>query len=198
MTLEQARSLAALGRVLAAARDDGVLAAEEYGTLAASLAAGILTGNIAMDDYAAVHEALARILEAAFDGSLSSEGTAAVEAAGDPGDFLGAELEVVGDVWGEVEMDGEQNFVLENFLTDAFDMERSTFGETFWFAAPLRLTVDRVREAARRAGLALIAREEGEKVPSEGLFTEGENDAPAAAGKLLLGWGDRRFTLALS
>ena len=62
-------SFAALGRALAAARDDGVLEPARYAHLAGALAAGIVTGSMAMDDYAAVHEALASILEAAFSGT---------------------------------------------------------------------------------------------------------------------------------
>jgi hypothetical protein len=196
MANRQSDSFAALGRALAAARDDGVLDSARYAHLAGALAAGILTGSMAMDDYAAVHEALATILEAAFSGAATPP--APIPARAEEGsDFLEAELEVMEEVWGDIDLEEEEeNERAGIFVQDCFDLDRSSFGPGYWFAAPLKLPLDGIRDAARRTGLAVIE-QQGPFDPRASFGVLQKPDGEPPEGKLVLGWGDRRLILLL-
>lgn len=195
MANRQSDSFAALGRALSAARDDGVLEPDRYAHLAGALAAGILTGSMAMDDYAAVHEALATILEAAFSGAAAPSAIPARQEEG--GDFLEAELEVMEEVWGDIDLEEEEeNERAGIFVQDCFDLDRSSFGPGYWFAAPLKLPLEGIRDAARRTGLAVIE-QQGPFDPRAAVGVLQKPNGEPPEGKLVLGWGDRRLILLL-
>ncbi len=198
MITQDADTFVALGQAVSLATVEGALDREDTRDLTAALVAGILSGCMELDTYARVHDALARLLERAFEGPPpAAPGGAPPGGTGeeDPA-ALGVYLEVVGNAWEKVTWEEEVCGRLKGFVADAFDLSRARFGEGAWFRAPLRGTVDDLSREARAAGLLVISAQGA--VPEGALEATLETtDAPAGPARLVLGWGDRRTALDL-
>ncbi|MHB8764262.1 MAG: hypothetical protein ACYDA8_08010 [Deferrisomatales bacterium] len=201
MVTQDAETFVALGRAVSLAAAEGALEPAAAADLSAALVAGILSGCMDLDTYARVHDALARLLERAFElgpapaprsgpGSGPSAGAAAAEP-------LDVYLEVVGEAWGKVAWDEEACSRLKGFVEQCFDVARGEFDSHDWYRAPLGCSPAALQGAARAAGLLVIS--------CQGSVPRGElvatlrdaGAAPGAAG-LVLGWGERRVALELS
>jgi hypothetical protein len=198
MITQDADTFVALGQAVSLAAVEGAL--DEQGTrdLTAALVAGILSGCMELDTYARVHEALANLLERAFQGpprsGAAGPGQAGAGAAGD--ESLGVYLEVVGEAFEKVAWGDEVCGRLTAFVAGAFDLSRGRFGGGAWFRAPLRGSVEAVTREARAAGL-LVVSIQGAAPPGDLEAVLETAEAPPGPSRIVLGWGERRTALDL-
>jgi hypothetical protein len=192
MVTRDAETFVALARAVALAHAEGALDEATATDLSAALVAGMLTGSMEMGTYGKVHDALARLLEKAFEGPVR-----AVAPSGRNGpakeEPLGVYLEVVGDAWDSVTSDDEPYSGLAAFVRNSFDLKRAHFGEEAWFRAPLKTGLEVLLNRAKTAGLLLISTQGESPKPADAIL----RDLSAAAGdaRVVLGWGDRRTAL---
>lgn len=195
MITRDADTFVSLGRAVTLAATEGALDRESSRDLTAALVAGILTGCMELDTYAKVHEALARLLEKAFEGPPVAAAAGQGGGAEPEDDTLGVYLEVVGEAWDKVGWD-ENCGPLKDFVRGAFDLDRAHFGEGSWFRAPLQADLESVLRRARAAGLLVVSVQGGAAgKPFEGVLHEPDAATPPA--RVVLGWGDRRAALDL-
>jgi len=199
MVAQDAHTFVALGRAVSLAVCEGALAQDEASDLTAALVAGILAGGMELDTYARVHEALARLLERAFQ---SPAGRALDSPTGAPNDVpdeepLGVYLEVVGDAWEKVSWEDEASAQLKSFVSRVFDLGRSRFGDHAWFRAPLKAVFETLLDSARAAGLLIVSIEGPPlEVAAEAVLRDPNVNCTHT--RILLGWGDRRAALDLA
>ncbi|PLX43961.1 MAG: hypothetical protein C0609_06765 [Deltaproteobacteria bacterium] len=193
MNKEAQKELATLGSAIARACEDGLIDRERYGELAATIAAGLLTGNVDLDDYAEIHEALASALEAVFsDDSLF----AAVPEEKDEG-FFAPQLEVIEDVWSFVDDESGENGALSELLENSLSLKESVFGDEVWFSAPLEVSFAEFTSALKRAGVSILHRDG--TISGEGKFIQiGDAEKFAPDGRVVLGWGEHRVAISTS
>ena len=198
MINQDTESFVALGRAIESALDEGVLDTSEYSRLAGALAVGILTGTMGMEAYADIHDVLASILDAAFAGTLSDKAMSspAINELFESG-ALGAQLEVIGDVWESVGPGDEDLERVGRFFEDGFNLSEARFQTGCWFAAPLRFSPEALAEALKATGLDLINQAvKKECVPHYGMLVEAGAEVPGAC--FVVGWEGRRTALALT
>jgi hypothetical protein len=192
MTQQSPHDFASLGSALARARDEGVLDKEQFSYLAGVLAAGILSGTMRLGDYTAVHAALSLILEAVFnDPSLFASVPVSEESSG----ALDSNLEVIGDMWGSVDEDDEVRENVLEFVEGAFQLEEANFGDSSWFAAPLLVDFNELKEGLRTVGLSIL-RVEGAFNYGGKYVAIGDGDCCVGEGRMVLACGDRLLALA--
>ncbi|PLX41030.1 MAG: hypothetical protein C0608_07215 [Deltaproteobacteria bacterium] len=191
MNREAQKELAMLGSAIAKACEDGLIERESYGELSGALALGFLTGNMDIDDYARIHDALASALEAVFsDDALFA---AVPEAAGES--LFSPQLELIEDVWSFVDDETSDNGELSELLASSLDFEGSYFGEDVWFSAPLKVSFSDFTTALKRAGVSIL-HQDGE-ISGEGRFIQiGDAEKFAPEGRLVLGWGEHRVAIS--
>ncbi len=200
MVTRDADTFVALGKAVQLAADEGALPREEAADLGEALVAGILTGCMELDTYARVHDALARLLDRAFEGPTRTVTGPATPPAGAsaPEEPLGVYLEVVGDAWESVGWESESCLRLRAFCRAVFDPARGRFQhDGAWFHAPVLGSADDVHAAARAAGL-LVVSIQGTPPPPPLVGRLSPLDAEPAGCRLVLGWGDRRSALDLA
>ncbi|MBI5439620.1 MAG: hypothetical protein HY900_00240 [Deltaproteobacteria bacterium] len=198
MVSRDAKTFVALAQAVSLARTEGVLDAQTSVDLSAAFVAGILTGCMEMETYGRVHDALARLLEKAFETAPEPKGPSgsAEPPAGSEGP-LGVYLEEVGEAWDKVSWDEEACGRLKGFARDSFDLKRARFGGPAWFTAPLRSTAEALLRKARAAGLLVVSIEG--VFPGEGTWIVLRDPDPAPeAPRIVFGWGDRRIAMALA
>lgn len=195
MVNQDAETFVALGRAVALARAERAVDAPTAADLTAALAAGILAGCMDMSTYGRVHDALAALLEKAFEGPVREVGPSPFP--GGEEEPLGAYLEVVGEAWDKVSWDEGACGDLKAFAARSLDLRRARFGGGAWLRAPLKKDVAQLLRAAKAAGLLVVA--------VEGAAPAGPLEAalrppagPAGAARVVLGWGDRKTALDLS
>ncbi len=199
MMEQDPKDFASLGLALSKARDEGILAVGEYEPLAGALAVGVFTGTMDIDDYSAVHFALASVLEAVFE---DPDLFASVPDSDSKGAILDSHLEVIGDMWGSVgDLTGaddpdDPTDNLLGFMEKCFDLKRASFGEECWFAAPLLVDLSTLRKQLKHAGISLISIE-GQLNEGGSWVIAGDESCCINEGRFLLGWGDRRLGMAL-
>jgi hypothetical protein len=198
MVAQDAETFVALGRAVSLAAGEGALAQEEASDLTAALVTGILAGGMELDTYARVHEALAHLLEKAFQAPARSapsvSGSASTGLAAD--EPLGVYLEVVGDAWEKVSWEDDAFGRLKDFVRQVFDLTRSRFGDGAWFRAPLRTGFEALLESARAAGLMIVS-VEGPSTRSAAEAVLRDPNVSSSHTRIVLGWGDRRAALDL-
>ncbi len=194
MISRDASTFVALAQAVALARAEGVLEEDVSVDLSAALVAGILTGCMEMETYGRVHEAMARLLEKAFEGARLEPPPAERSGEAETEGPLGVYLEVVGEAWDKVSWEEEACARLKTFAREAFDLNRARFGDEGWFEAPLRRDPVQLLRRARSAGL-LIVSIEGALPAARTTGVLRDAGAPATAPRVLLGWGDRRIAL---
>ena len=194
----EAQTFVALGRAVSLAAGEGALRKAESADLSAALVVALITGGMELETYTRLHEALARLLEKAFEGpARRATGTAKPPARpSEAEEPLGLYLEVVGDAWEKVRWEGEASGRLARFVRRSFDLDRARFGEGCWFRAPLKAGAEEVLRAAKAAGLLVLSVEGAlPKGPAEALVAD--PDSPPSRPRVTLGWGDRRTALEL-
>lgn len=199
MVAQDASTFVALGRAVSLAAEEGALDAEGSIDLAAALVAGLLTGCMEFDTYAQVHEALARLLEKAFETPIrpvpvapGTEGAARSQE-----EPLGVYLEFVGEAWDKVSWDEEACGRLKTFVRNCFVLDRSRFGEGAWFRAPVKANLEDIVREAKAAGLNVISME-GSFVPGPAEAVLEDLDSQPSGARVVLGWGDRQTALHLA
>jgi hypothetical protein len=196
MITQDAETFVSLGKAVALARTEGAVDGATASDLAAALVAGVLAGCMDMGTYGRVHDALAALLEQAFEGPAREVETAGAAPESEGSEPLGAYLEVVGHAWEKVASDDEACKSLKAFARRAFDLKGARFGEGCWFRAPLKVDLPTLLQAAKAAGLLVVALEG----TSPGLPLDGrlqDPASPAVVARVVLGWGDRRIALDL-
>ena len=197
MVTQDAETFVSLGKAVALARAEGAVDAATASDLSAALVAGVLTGCMDMGTYGRVHDALAALLEQAFEGparEVESPGSAPGDEAEEP---LGAYLEVVGHAWEMVSGDDEGSSGLTTFVRRSFDLDRSRFGEGCWFRAPLKVDLPALLKTAKTAGLLVVSQTgvcSGR--PLEACLRDPAS--PVGGVRVVLGWGERRIALDLA
>jgi hypothetical protein len=198
MVAREADTFVALAQAVALARAEGAVDAKTSSSLSAGFVAGLLTGCMEMETYGQIHDALARLLEKAFEKPERGAGSPVVRASATPEaeGSLEVYLEVVEDAWSKLSWEEETCGRLKAFARKTFDMGRATFGEGAWFRAPLRTDLSRLVREARSAGLLIVSME-GQ--PPGGATEAALRDpsAPAARSRVVRGWGERRVALDL-
>lgn len=198
MVRQDAETFVALGRAVALARAEKAIDAPTAAQLTAALAAGILAGCMDMGTYSRVHDALAALLEQAFEGPVREvESAPTIPADPESREPLGAYLEVVGEAWDKVSWEEEACGGIVAFVRRTFDLRRARFGDGAWLRAPLKKDVSGVVKAAKAAGLLVVAVDGREPV---GIVdaTFGDPASPAGAARVVLGWGERRTAIDLT
>ncbi|WP_459942058.1 hypothetical protein [Deferrisoma palaeochoriense] len=195
MVTRDVETFVALGRAVSLAAAEGALEPEEARDLAAALVAGILSGCMEFDTYARIHDALARLLDRAFEAEAAPlqppPGPTEEEPPDEP---LGVYLEVVGEAWDQV--GGEENCAgLKGFAARVFDLGRARFGNGGWFSAPLRVSGAELIRLARGAGLLIVSLQGPEPAAGAEVRLGAPGGPPPKGFRLLLGWGDRRAAL---
>lgn len=196
MVTQDAETFVSLGKAVALARTEGAIDEATATDLTAALVAGVLAGCMDMDAYGRVHDALAALLEKAFEGPAREVDSSLATSVDEGDEPLGAYLEVVGHAWEKVSSDEETCGGLAAFVRRSFDLNRARFGEGGWFRAPLKTELPTLLKAAKAAGLLIVALE---GAPS-GLLRDAclrDPAAPAGSSRVILGWGERRSALDL-
>lgn len=199
MITQDAKTFVALGRAVARAGAEGALDPESSSDLIAALVAGILTGCMEFDTYASVHDALAKMLEAAFEGSSRSvpfvfpEKSIGEQKEDSP---LEVYLEVVGDAWKKVGWDEVSSGALQRFVLKSFDLSCAEFGGACWFKAPLKENFEALAREAKACGLSVLSISGR---PPMGKVEAVLCDAEASMGeaRVVVGWGDRKTAIDL-
>jgi hypothetical protein len=197
MVTQDASTFVSLAQAVALARTEGVLDDDSAADLSAALVAGILSGCMEVETYGRVHEALALLLEKAFEGAAEFLPPAPTRE-GSAEDPLGVYLEVVGDAWEKVSWNEEACGRLKAFAREVFDLGRAHFGAPGWFSAPLGTDAEDLLRKARAAGL-LVLSIDGSLPAGEtgGVLKEWDPTEPAEGLRAVLGWGERRLALDL-
>jgi hypothetical protein len=198
MIAREAQTFVALGRAVSLAAGEGALHKTESADLSAALVVALITGGMELETYARLHDALARLLEKAFETPARGvTSTANVSArSSEAEEPLGVYLEVVGDAWEKVSWEGEPSGRIARFVRRSFDLDRARFGEGCWFRAPLKASAEEVLRAAKAAGLLVIS-VEGALPKSPGEACMAAPDSRPTRPRVTLGWGDRRTVLEL-
>jgi hypothetical protein len=196
MVSRDAKTFVALAQAVGLARTEGVLDREASADLSAAFVAGILTGCMEMETYGRIHDALADLLEMAFEGSTQEVRPAAGSktATGTSEGPLGVYLEEVAEAWDKVSWDEEACGRLKRFVRESFDLGEARFGGESWFTAPLRTSAETLLRKARAAGLLVISMEG--TLPAKGSRVL-LRDPAATAGtpRVVFGWGERRIAM---
>ncbi len=196
MVSREASTFVSLAQAVQLARTEGVLDAETSSDLSAALVAGMLTGCMEMETYGRVHDALARLLEKAFEAPAREAKPAEAGESGGAEGPLGVYLEVVGEAWDKVSWEEEASARLKRFVQKSFDLRKATFGAAGWFSAPLRADADAVLRDARAAGLLVVSMQGAPPAgAARALLCDPESEPGAF--RLVLGWGERRVALDL-
>ena len=195
MITRETEMFVALGQAVALARAEGAVAPDEAARLASALVGGILTGCMNLETYARVHDALARLLDQAFQGPARPKPPAGAPGPKTGREDLGVYLDVVGEAWDRVDWDEEMCRRVQGFVTSVFDVEEGRFGGDAWFRAPLLTPLERVQGLARAAGLLVVSF----RPARNGSLRWGALAPPERAGPsvpaVILGWGERRTAL---
>ncbi len=185
----------ALGQAVALARAEGAVAPEEAARLSSALVGGILTGCMNLDTYARVHDALARLLDQAFQKPLHPPVSSAPPVPDGGQGNLNVYLDVVGEAWDRVDWDEALCRRVQGFVTSVFEVGEGRFGGEAWFRAPLRTSLEAVQSLARAAGLLVVSFRPPRNGPvRQGALTAAEA-LPPSAPAIVLGWGERRTAL---
>lgn len=193
MVKRDAETFVALARAVTLAQAEGALDEETTYDLAAALVAGMLTGSMEMGTYGKVHDALARLLEKAFEGPVRAMDAASPKGSKISEEPLGVYLEVVGDAWDKVTSADEPYGGLTAFVRTSFDLSRARFGEDAWFRAPLRTGLDVLLKRAKTAGLLLVSTQGESPDPADAILQD--LSAQEGDARVVLGWGERRTAL---
>lgn len=197
MVSRDAKTFVALAQAVSLARSEGVLDAAASVDLSAAFVAGILTGCMEMDTYGRVHDALARLLENAFEGTAKEAKPSARIPEAEGEGPLGIYLEEVGEAWDKVSWDEEACGRLKAFARQSFDLKHARFGGSAWFTAPLKASPEAVLRKARTAGLLVVSMQGA--LPGKGSWvTLRDPEANPESARIVLGWGDRRIAMDLT
>ncbi len=195
MIARETDTFVALGQAVALARAEGAVDPEEAARLSSALVGGILTGCMNLETYARVHDALARLLDQAFQRPVHPSGPSAVAVPDSGQENLNVYLDVVGEAWDRVDWDEEMCRRVQDFVAAVFRVEEGRFGGAAWFRAPLRASLDEVQTLARAAGLLVVSfRPPKNGPPRQGALTAAEG-LPPSVPAVVLGWGERRTAL---
>lgn len=195
MITRDAETFVALAQAVTLAYAEGALDDDTSFELTAALVAGIVTGSMELTTYGRVHDALALLLEKAFEGPVRPVAGGAGPDRNRPEEPLGVYLEVVGNAWDRVTSDDEPYVGLTTFVRKAFDLGKADFGGRGWFCAPVRTDLDTLLRLSRAAGLAVLSVEGTAPKKAEAVLQD--PSGPAGSARVLLGWGDRRLALDL-
>jgi hypothetical protein len=193
MITRDAETFVALARAVMLAHAEGALDDATSVDLSAALVAGMITGCMEMSTYGKVHDALAVLLEKAFEGPAYIGNVAPGGDSVSSAEPLGVYLEVVGNAWDKVTADDEPCGVLTEFVRRSFDLQRARFGETAWFRAPLKIDFHDLLRRAKSAGLLLISIQGASPEVADAVLND-PSSQPGRA-RAILGWGDRRTAL---
>jgi len=196
MVTQDAETFVSLGKAVALAHAEGAVDDDAASDLSAALVAGVLAGCMDMGTYGRVHDALAALLEQAFEGSAREVESWASGPEGGEVEPLGAYLEVVGHAWEKVSGEDDECGRLAALVHRCFDLTRARFGEGCWFRASLKIDPPALLKAAKAAGLLVVAQTGSTpELPLQACLRDPA--APAGAARVVLGWGERRIALDL-
>jgi len=200
MITQDAKTFVALGRAVSQASLEGALDEKSSLDLTAALVAGILTGCMEFDTYAQVHDALAKMLELAFEGPARAAPIAALTEnplteAKEESPFE-VYLEIVGDAWKQVGWDEESSTSLKRFVLNSFDLSQAEFGNGCWFKAPLKENFQTLSREAKFCGLSVLSIS-GRPPTGKAQATMRPTDAPMREARMIVGWGDRQTAIDL-
>lgn len=200
MITQDAKTFVALGRAVSQAFLEGALDAKNSLDLTAALVAGIITGCMEFDAYAQVHDALAKMLELAFESPARTTPVAALTQKThhetkekSPFEIY---LEIVGDAWKQVGWEEEASERLKRFVLNSFDLSQAEFGNGCWFKAPLKENLQTLSREAKFCGLSVLSIS-GRPPTGKAQATLHPTDAPMREARMIVGWGERQTAIDL-